>query len=1245
VTIATSAASVPSAQQLTYTMSVKNNGSQPANNVKLYNTLGLDLTVLEMSATKANGRTARCDLSADNDAVCDMDRVPADPNVSAQLQIDVVVDGPLGTLVETSTVHSNTSDTDTSDNSGSANNQVTGRLEGVTITTTDHVAYEADSSNKGQFSVCRYETRPTALVVNFQTAVTPTPTDHQPLGSWVTIGAGAQCGTITVTVTPDTRDEGPEFVAVTLAAGNGYTVDPRKATAEVGIVDAQRSRPIVTITATDPTASESGDNTGKFTVTRTTSFHSSLTVFLTASGTATVAPGAAADVQQTAAFSVQIPASFGPTSVEITVRPVQDSAPEGAEGETLVLTIDERATYQVGTPGSATVTIADDDIGRPDLLSIKAIDPEASETPPAIPPDTGTFEIERLNDQTTLTVNYTVRNSPGDATPGLDYQSIGTQVQIPAGEFRWPITVIPNDDSYSEPIEPVVVTLSASYGQYDVATNRATVLICDDESAGGVRVRRVTHNGGSRGITAGTRVTFTAVLSPSSASVPGGAYTWEFAELLSVRGRTRDYAPFAVVAGNGSKTFTTSVEKSGQYRVTLACGNPSAAVSVTVLPKITIDDVTVVEGNSGSKDATFTVSLSGPSTERVTVKYKTVDGSAKAPADYTAKPLTLISFAPGVTTQKVTVAVQGDIETEPTEDFYVDLSDATKSVIADGRGVATILTDEPPPEISIDDTIVAEGDSGTTKATLTVSLSSASTQIVTVEYKTTNGTAIAPGDYTAKPLTALVFDPGITTQVVEVVVQRDTVPEPDEQFYVDLSNPTNATVSDSRGVVTIVDDDHGAKLKEVAFSGPAYHVVIADDGSETYYAPHWLDDNLDGDADDPGERKWPVSFTRNTTMYASVKLVMNEPLSGSETILVRGDGPGNLDFPPTPATAIGTEIIVTDIAAANPFLDEIDIFEPMRIIWQVSVGAGPWISAGVSQNEVYVTLGNPEGTLYHTTVYLGSKNADGQKDRDDTIAKIWEEFTDRKVESKTKGKLLKYYGDWTTKNTTAAGLLKDADGQCSAWSNFFILMLKNQGLLGQDDPSAMNNAVGVSPTPFPAELGGKDDVFLIKEWAFARAGLSGDGFRPFLNIPEGDLFPPNGGVDEWSYKDNDSYNWRYAQVTDKDGKPGQGTNNPRSDFGNHQFVVLKDRNERRTYYDPSYGVTYTSVEDFETRMIAGYVQGARNYNVSETVVRADLNGNGNMTDQLIFDVLLIRGPRLAWEVSRVQSGTGTWPGE
>lgn len=107
-------------------------------------------------------------------------------------------------------------------------------------------------------------------------------------------------------------------------------------------------------------------------------------------------------------------------------------------------------------------------------------------------------------------------------------------------------------------------------------------------------------------------------------------------------------------------------------------------------PGLSVNDVTVTESDSGTVPATFTVSLSQPATAPVTVHVATADGSATAPADYAATSGT-VTFAPGQTSQTVTVPVNGDTVDEPDETFSVNLSGAVGAAITDGRGVGTIL--------------------------------------------------------------------------------------------------------------------------------------------------------------------------------------------------------------------------------------------------------------------------------------------------------------------------------------------------------------------------------------------------------------------------------------------------------------------------------------------------------------------------------------------------------------------------
>lgn len=111
-------------------------------------------------------------------------------------------------------------------------------------------------------------------------------------------------------------------------------------------------------------------------------------------------------------------------------------------------------------------------------------------------------------------------------------------------------------------------------------------------------------------------------------------------------------------------------------------------------PGISINDVAVVEGDSGTVDAVFTVTLSTPSSDPVTVAFVIADGSATAGSDY-LPALGILVFPLGTTAQTVTVVVLGDTLDEPDETFFVNLSSPTGATIADGVGVGTILNDEP----------------------------------------------------------------------------------------------------------------------------------------------------------------------------------------------------------------------------------------------------------------------------------------------------------------------------------------------------------------------------------------------------------------------------------------------------------------------------------------------------------------------------------------------------------------------
>ncbi len=110
-------------------------------------------------------------------------------------------------------------------------------------------------------------------------------------------------------------------------------------------------------------------------------------------------------------------------------------------------------------------------------------------------------------------------------------------------------------------------------------------------------------------------------------------------------------------------------------------------------PTVSINDVSITEGNAGTKAATFTLTLSGPSVEAIAVRAVSNPGTATAASDYNSIN-TVVIFQPGVVTRTVDVTILGDTNLEPNETFSVNLTEAFATTISDGDGLGTILDDD-----------------------------------------------------------------------------------------------------------------------------------------------------------------------------------------------------------------------------------------------------------------------------------------------------------------------------------------------------------------------------------------------------------------------------------------------------------------------------------------------------------------------------------------------------------------------
>ena len=225
-------------------------------------------------------------------------------------------------------------------------------------------------------------------------------------------------------------------------------------------------------------------------------------------------------------------------------------------------------------------------------------------------------------------------------------------------------------------------------------------------------------------------------------------------------------------------------------------------------PSVSVNDVSIAEGNSGQNTALLTVSLSAASGQSISVDFATSNGTAQAGSDYTSTSGT-VAFAPGQTSRTFSVPILGDVSIEADETFGVTLSNAVNASIGDGVGVATIVNDDSAqslPALSISSASVSEGNSRVSNLAFTVTLSAAPVQPVSVAYATADGSAQAPGDYASTSGT-ISFAAGVQSQTIVVPIVGDAGVEPDETLALNLSGAVNATVAVASGVGTILNDD------------------------------------------------------------------------------------------------------------------------------------------------------------------------------------------------------------------------------------------------------------------------------------------------------------------------------------------------------------------------------------------------------------------------------------------------------
>ncbi|MDB6034054.1 MAG: Serine protease, subtilase family, partial [Verrucomicrobiales bacterium] len=406
----------------------------------------------------------------------------------------------------------------------------------------------------------------------------------------------------------------------------------------------------------------------------------------------------------------------------------------------------------------------------------------------------------------------------GTATAGLDYVATNGTVIIPPGGTQAVVPVKILHDFRNEPAEIFYLSLvSVTNAFADIGYAEGTILDNDPQPAlSGLDALTRAPAAGE------TNILFPVVLSnPSGYEVSVDFTTSDGTALAGT-----DYSPT-----NGTITFPPGVTNllvsvrvvssfseqtsrvfyldfSNQVHADLVRPRASGVIGGrNLLPAVSLANATVTEGASGKTDASFSLSLSFPSTTNVGVAFQTQAGTATPGADYDTTSGTIV-FLPGQVAKVISVPVRGDTLDEDDETFSVILLGITNAIAGVTNATGTILNDDPHPFLSFGNVTVNSLSLMDTEVFLPITLDAASGRTVTVTFQTRDGSALAGLDYGATNGTVQFF-PGVTNALLRLRILKDQAHEPSEIFYVDFSNPLNVLLNTPSAVITITHSADG----------------------------------------------------------------------------------------------------------------------------------------------------------------------------------------------------------------------------------------------------------------------------------------------------------------------------------------------------------------------------------------------------------------------------------------------------
>jgi hypothetical protein len=527
-----------------------------------------------------------------------------------------------------------------------------------------------------------------------------------------------------------------------------------------------------------------------------------------------------------------------------TVAIVGDTTVETDETVTLTLT-SPTGGATLGT-AVATLTITNDDVAAPVgtlAFATAAISQAEGNSGTA----NATITVTRTGGSSgAVGVSYATSN--GTAVAGSDYTATSGSLTWADGDAASKsFTVAIAGDTTFETDETVTLALSGATGGASLGTAAATLTITNDDAAPvGTLAFATAAISQAEGNSGTTNATFTVTRTGGSSGAVGVSYATSDSSATAGSDYTAASGSLSWADGDAaSKSFTVAIAGDTTFEadetVSLALSTPTGGASLgTAAATLTItnDDAAPVgtlafstatisqaEGNSGSANATITVTRTGGSNGAVGVSYATSDGSATAGSDYTATSGSL-SWANGdVASKSFTVSITGDTTVETNETVTLSLSGATGGASL-GTATATLtITNDDAPSAGIlafaASVSQAEGTSGTANATITVTRTGGSSGAVGVSYATSDGSATAGSDYTATSGSLAWAAGDAANKSFTVAIAGDTTFEADETINLALSAPTGgASLGTASATLTIANDD-AAPVGTLAFATAA----------------------------------------------------------------------------------------------------------------------------------------------------------------------------------------------------------------------------------------------------------------------------------------------------------------------------------------------------------------------------------------------------------------------------------------